>query len=169
MHTDWQVSESTLINRTEALAIRIFLFSLNVPYLDEEGQVTIDDIHAHFLNVIISEDCTVNNGGCGINADCTHDPTTHAVICKCENGYTNNGTSTSFVCIGKTTHIKKTSLFTNRFVADTCLIRNGDCDVNANCSHAETTNEVKCTCKTGYTNTGSVFNVTCTGTVLRTF
>ena len=50
----------------------------------------------------------------------------------------------------------------NEFV-DACEVKNGGCDCNAVCSHDSTTYAVVCTCKTGYTNTGSATNVTCTG------
>lgn len=46
---------------------------------------------------------------------------------------------------------------------DSCLVDNGGCHCDALCSHDPTTNAVVCTCKTGYTNTGSATNVTCTG------
>ena len=46
---------------------------------------------------------------------------------------------------------------------DICDVNNGGCDTNAACSHDATTFAHKCTCKTGYSNTGSDFNVTCTG------
>lgn len=51
------------------------------------------------------------------------------------------------------------------FIVDSCDVNNGDCDPNAACSHDATTNAVKCTCKTGYTNTGSNFVVVCTGNI----
>lgn len=51
--------------------------------------------------------------------------------------------------------------------ADSCLKDNGGCDKNAACSHDQSTNAVKCTCKIGYTNVGSESNVTCTGTYSR--
>ena len=46
---------------------------------------------------------------------------------------------------------------------DTCQVNNGDCDVNAICSHDGKNNSVVCICKTGYTNSGSASNATCTG------
>ena len=49
------------------------------------------------------------------------------------------------------------------FITDTCQVQNGGCDNNAICSHDGTSNVVVCTCKTGYANTGSAPNVTCTG------
>lgn len=54
-------------------------------------------------------------------------------------------------------------MLSNALFADTCQINNGGCDGNALCSHDATTNACKCTCKTGYTNTGSSSNVICTG------
>lgn len=44
-------------------------------------------------------------------------------------------------------------------------MNNGGCDANAVCSHESTTNACKCTCKTGFTNTGTGSNVVCTGKV----
>ena len=49
------------------------------------------------------------------------------------------------------------------FLADACDVKNGGCDVNAICSHANGTYAVVCTCKTGYTNTGTGSTVNCTG------
>lgn len=49
------------------------------------------------------------------------------------------------------------------YITDSCLINNGGCDKNAACSHDATTNDVRCTCKTGYVNTGSNSTVVCTG------
>ena len=46
---------------------------------------------------------------------------------------------------------------------DSCQVNNGGCDTNAICSHDTMTNEVKCTCKTGYTNTTSASNAVCQG------
>ncbi|CAF2058991.1 unnamed protein product, partial [Rotaria magnacalcarata] len=43
-----------------------------------------------------------------------------------------------------------------------CSDNNGGCDPKATCSQDATTNAVSCTCKTGYTNTGSAVNVVCT-------
>ncbi|CAF2213227.1 unnamed protein product, partial [Rotaria magnacalcarata] len=39
---------------------------------------------------------------------------------------------------------------------------NGGCVPKATCSYYATTNAVICTCKAGYTNTGSAVNVVCT-------
>ena len=50
-----------------------------------------------------------------------------------------------------------------RLIIDSCQVKNGACDVNSICSHENSTFAVVCTCKTGYTNTGSASNVTCTG------
>lgn len=49
---------------------------------------------------------------------------------------------------------------------DSCVVNNGGCGANAICSHDSTTNACKCTCKTGYTNTGSDPSVVCTGIML---
>ena len=46
---------------------------------------------------------------------------------------------------------------------DTCLVNNGGCDANADCSHDTNTNQIKCTCKTGYTFGGAGSNAVCTG------
>ncbi|CAF1652431.1 unnamed protein product, partial [Rotaria magnacalcarata] len=43
-----------------------------------------------------------------------------------------------------------------------CSDNNGGCDPKATCSQDATTNAVSCTCKAGYTNTGSAVNVVCT-------
>ena len=48
-------------------------------------------------------------------------------------------------------------------ISDSCKVNNGGCDPNASCFHDEATNAVNCTCKTGYTNTGSVPAVICKG------
>ncbi|CAF4173156.1 unnamed protein product [Rotaria magnacalcarata] len=53
------------------------------------------------------------------------------------------------------------------FVVNTCRscnIKNGDCDPNAACSHDDVTNAVKCTCKAGYTTTGSAVKIVCKDT-----
>ncbi|CAF2268611.1 unnamed protein product, partial [Rotaria magnacalcarata] len=47
-------------------------------------------------------------------------------------------------------------------IANGCTVNNGGCGANAACSYSATTNAVKCTCKDGYTNTGSAANVHCT-------
>ena len=57
--------------------------------------------------------------------------------------------------------------FLRRIFVDSCLKDNGGCDKDAACSHDQATNAVKCTCKTGYTNTGSESNVTCKGNTFR--
>jgi hypothetical protein len=48
-------------------------------------------------------------------------------------------------------------------ILDSCNVNNGGCDVNAACFHDAKTNEVTCTCKTGYINTGVGSAVVCTG------
>ena len=49
---------------------------------------------------------------------------------------------------------------------DSCLVNNGGCDPSALCSHDPRTNACQCSCKNGYTNTGSMSNVVCTGVFL---
>ncbi|CAF2151142.1 unnamed protein product [Rotaria magnacalcarata] len=51
--------------------------------------------------------------------------------------------------------------FHGRFAEGGCSDNNGDCGANATCSYNATTSAVKCTCKAGYTNTGSAVNVVC--------
>ena len=46
-----------------------------------------------------------------------------------------------------------------------CEVKNGGCHANATCSYSATNNVITCTCKTGFTNTGSATNVTCTGKI----
>lgn len=48
-------------------------------------------------------------------------------------------------------------------VTDSCKVKNGGCDQNALCSHADDTFDIVCKCKTGYTNTGSEKAVRCEG------
>lgn len=47
------------------------------------------------------DSCTVNNGGCDSNADCSHQTKTFAVVCTCKTGYTNVGKDGSVVCQGR--------------------------------------------------------------------
>lgn len=60
----------------------------------------------------------------------------------------------------KATHRIKICSFVH---VDSCQVKNGGCDPNAVCSHERKTNEVACTCKTGYTNTSPTSTVVCTG------
>ncbi|CAF1352791.1 unnamed protein product, partial [Rotaria magnacalcarata] len=39
------------------------------------------------VNVVCTDSCTVNNGGCDPKATCSHDATTNAVKCTCAGGY----------------------------------------------------------------------------------
>lgn len=104
-----------------------------------------------------------------MNAICSHDGTTKAVVCKCKVGYTNTGSSTNVTCTGKmtirVTVYHHTALCLSNPPIDTCLVNNGGCDTNAICSHETTTNAVKCTCKTGYVFTGTGSNASCTGNI----
>ncbi|CAF2019550.1 unnamed protein product [Rotaria magnacalcarata] len=51
--------------------------------------------------------------------------------------------------------------FHGRFVEGSCSKNNGGCGKNALCSENRKTSAIKCTCKTGYTNTGSAVHVVC--------
>ena len=44
---------------------------------------------------------------------------------------------------------------------DACLVDDGGCDCNADCSHETLTNEVKCTCNTGYVFDSAGSNAVC--------
>ena len=48
-------------------------------------------------------------------------------------------------------------------MVDSCLVENGGCGKHAICSHDAESNEVRCTCKTGYTNVGTDTTTDCTG------
>ena len=109
----------------------------------------------------------MKNGGCDANAICSHVPKTNEIKCTCKSGYTNTGSAFA-VCSGESlnesteeTRKQRYLLFT--IFQDSCKIDNGGCDENAVCSHDARTNAVKCTCKTGYMNTGCSSNVICTG------
>lgn len=119
------------------------------------------------ISVMTSDSCTINNGGCGANAICSHDAATFAVRCRCRAGYTNTGTSAKLNCTGKLSHETELAPFLHCCLcnADSCNINNGGCSANAMCTHDPTTNVVICVCKSGYTNTGSSSNVICTGTL----
>jgi hypothetical protein len=69
--------------------------------------------------------CTVNNGGCDPSANCTHDPSTNAVVCACSTGYALNAGG---MCV------------------DACTVNNGGCDPSANCTHDPSTYAVVCSC-----------------------
>ena len=53
------------------------------------------------LSRITLDTCLVNNGGCDVNAICSHDSTTNAVKCYCKTGYSNTGSPTTVICTGK--------------------------------------------------------------------
>ena len=53
------------------------------------------------------DSCQVNEGGCDLNAICSHNTTTNAVICTCKAGYTNSGSQSTVVCKGKILLIEK--------------------------------------------------------------
>lgn len=52
----------------------------------------------HFY--MMTDECEINNGECGLNAACSHDPKTNAVVCTCQTGYTNIGTAPDVICAG---------------------------------------------------------------------
>ena len=123
------------------------------------------------FHICISDSCKVNNGGCGCRATCSHDSYTYAVKCTCKTGYTNTGSGSSFVCTGNSSQADKyfdsiSSIITFRYwIVDSCLVNNGGCGINATCSHDDTTDAVRCTCKTGFINIGSSSAVMCRGSI----
>ena len=128
----------------------------------------------HWIQMFLSarlDSCTVKNGGCDVNAICSHDSKTNAVVCTCKTGYTNTGTDPTVICTGKTSStgnnnsIRYVCIRLSSLFVDSCQVKNGGCDVNAICSHEAGTNAVTCTCKIGYVNVGSSCNVICKGKV----
>lgn len=116
-----------------------------------------------------TDSCQVNNGGCDPNAVCSHEETTNAVKCTCKTGYTNVGTGSTVVCKGNTFAFESFESYTFwKIILDSCEVNNGGCDPNAVCSHDSATNAVRCTCKTGYTNTATNSTVVCTGNIQHT-
>ena len=133
-----------------------------------------DTNHSYMPNSICLDACTIGNGGCDSNSICSHDEKTNGVVCTCKTGYTNTTPGSGATCTGK--KICRASFFRGLVgrdhkqsfrapFVDSCQVKNGGCDVNSVCSHENNTNAVVCTCKTGYTNTGSRSSVTCTGRV----
>lgn len=118
------------------------------------------------LGLFFLDICEVNNGGCDKNAVCTRSSTNNAPKCTCKPGYTNVGCTSNVVCKGM--------LFVYTFdhsqyscaILDSCLVNNGGCEKNAICSHDPKSNEVKCICKRGFTNTGTESVTNCTGMIL---
>ena len=49
--------------------------------------------------------CTVNNGGCGDHAACSHESETNAVKCSCNTGYVNTGTADNYQCTGRQSYL----------------------------------------------------------------
>ena len=72
--------------------------SLSVILMFSFASVTDDSFN--ILEILISDSCQVNNGGCGPNTICSHDPKTNAVVCSCKPGYTNTGSGSTVVCKG---------------------------------------------------------------------
>lgn len=55
----------------------------------------------HSLTCSYLDECKVKNGGCDVNADCSHNATTNAVVCTCKVGYTDTAPETDkTVCTG---------------------------------------------------------------------
>lgn len=54
----------------------------------------------HGISILV-DSCLVNNGGCHIFADCTHNAISNAVECTCKKGYTNTGCNCHAFCIGE--------------------------------------------------------------------
>ena len=52
---------------------------------------------------------------------------------------------------------------TFNFLLDICSVRNGGCDMNAECSFDANADRVSCTCKRGYMNVGNETKVVCAG------
>lgn len=50
------------------------------------------------------------------------------------------------------------------FILDSCQVKNGGCGTTALCSFDSAAETIKCSCKTGYSNTGTGSAVICTGT-----
>ena len=115
------------------------------------------------LSRLVVDTCLVNNGGCDANAICSHDSASNVVKCYCKIGYTFAGNGSNLVCTGNSIIGSRAPGSRCSIFVDACLVNNGGCDPNATCSHETSTNAVTCTCKTGYTNTGSATNVVCTG------
>ncbi|CAF4973503.1 unnamed protein product [Rotaria sp. Silwood1] len=91
----------------------------------------------------ISDSCTWYNGGCDVNAECTHRDADFAVVCGCRKGYTKVGTEDVVKC------------------KDSCYENNGECGPNAQCSHESGTFAVVCKCQVGYVNSGSDSTLSC--------
>ncbi|CAF4639853.1 unnamed protein product, partial [Rotaria sp. Silwood2] len=93
--------------------------------------------------LLISDSCTINNGGCDHNATCSHNNVTNAVECKCNVGFEDVGSGSPVRC------------------QDSCTINNGGCDHNATCSHNNVTSAVVCKCNVGFEDVGSGSPVRC--------
>jgi hypothetical protein len=126
-----------------------------------EAQAENDRI-SRFLQ-LSADSCKVKNGDCHVTAQCSHDPVTFAVKCICRTGYTNTGSGSTVVCTGMCHKNEHSFHFHFEYWQDSCQVNSGGCDVNAICSHDNTTNAVVCTCRPGFTNTGTNDNVKCTG------
>ena len=134
------------------------------------GIVKIQMVEAYGPFCMLTLDsCQINNGGCDPNAVCSHNATNYAIQCTCKTGYANTGCVCNALCVGEWSKeitanaTQSVHWFCIVFLKDKCVINNGDCGSNAVCSHDSKTFAIKCTCKTGFTNTGSGSQVVCKG------
>ena len=112
--------------------------------------------------------CSVNNGGCDINSECSHAPGSDVCTCKCKAGFTNTATTGPVVCKGNPFCVKINCVWQLKykllhFLTDVCSVNNGGCDINADCSHAVGSDACICKCKSGFTNTAATGPVVCKG------
>lgn len=141
------------------------LSSVQVTHSNKEPHRSTGSSSYDLITECLVDACDVKNGGCDVNAACSHQNGSYAVVCTCKTGYTNTGSASTVNCTGKDHLIhSKTDLPVCGPVSDSCLVKNGGCDLNANCLHEGETFAVKCVCKTGFTNTGTDGSVTCKGT-----
>ena len=164
-----------IVQRMQSNALAIL--ALPIPVLRRRSSVQVrrivtdaetpSIIHGRHCLLSFSDGCLVKNGGCDANAVCSHDSKTYAIRCNCRTGFINVGCICNPVCAGTamTETIKSIcSLFLLLLLTDECDVNNGDCGLNAACTHDAKTNAVQCVCQTGYTNIGTRLDVICAGT-----
>ena len=122
-------------------------------------------ISNRFSTVMVSDACQVNNGDCDANALCSHEPTTNQAICTCRPGYADTGSDSRVICtrtsLSPVWNMDQSDL---RLISvAVCEVKNGGCHANASCAYKNSDDVVVCTCKTGFTNTGSATEVICAG------
>lgn len=128
------------------------------------------DYFGRMFNIV--DICQVKNGGCDADAICSRDPKTQLAKCTCKPGYVNTGSKSRVVCTRMLLVSCWRSCTTWLLIVSFCSIarcdvKNGGCARNAICSYNLTTHAVICTCRIGFTNTGSGSNMTCTGNVTK--